>query len=251
MKLQIKSINDIKPNPYKIRVSDIDTIELIELGQSIRENKLYQPILIDENNQIIKGTRRYLACKKMGIEEIETLTLNNKENKNPLLINLISTLQRENLTVIEVALALKQLKDTLKVPQSELGYLVKKSASMISKFMGLLTLDQSIQDDIIENKRVLNRNVLDRLASMPQQLMKVQKEIYSDYAKESKINKHEAIYLINEAINGYFDTDIFEYNPEILFTKNSLQIKNIQIPKDKQEFIELEFMKILSSMVKS
>ena len=220
MKLQIKNINEIKPNPYKIRISDLDTIDLVELGQSIRDNGLLQPIVINENNEIQAGTRRYLACKKMGIEKIETIILKENENNNSLLLNILENIQREDLTDIETALALKQLKNTLKCPQSELAHLVKKSASVISKFLSLLTLDITIQDDLIQNKRTLSKNVLLRMAAMPEPIQKQQKQIYDRYAKEEEINSQEAIYLINEAINEYYETEIFEYNPKILFSKH-------------------------------
>jgi len=250
MKLQIKNINDLTPNPYKIRISEIDTIELIELGQSIRDNGLLQPIIINEQNQIIAGHRRYLACQKMQIEEIETITLKKSEyseNQNPLLLNILENIQREDLTDIEIALALKQLKNTLKIPQSELAHLVKKSASIISKFLSLLTLEESIQDDLIENKRVLSKNVLLRMAAMPENIQDDQVDIYFQYAKE-EINSQEAIFLINEAINEYTKEELYSSSPEILFSKNSLQIKNINVPEDKRDFIRDEIMKIIQTL---
>lgn len=250
MKLQVKNINDLTPNPYKIRISEIDTIELIELGQSIRDNGLLQPIIINEENQIIAGHRRYFACQKMQIEEIETITLKNSEyseNQNPLLLNILENIQRENLTDIETALALKQLKDTLKIPQSELAHLVKKSASIISKFLSLLTLEESIQDDLIENKRVLSKNVLLRMAAMPEPIQDDQKDIYFQYANE-EINSQEAIFLINEAINQHTNEELYSSSPEILFSKNSLQIKNLQVPEDKQDYIRNEIMKIIQTL---
>jgi ParB family transcriptional regulator, chromosome partitioning protein len=217
-----------------------------QLGQSIRENGLLQPIIIDENNQIIAGQRRYFACQKMEIEEIETITLKDSENKNSLLISILENIQRENLSDIETALALKQLKDTLNIPQSELSHLVKKSASVISKFLSLLTLAESIQEDLIKEKRTLSKNVLLRMAAMPEPLKKEQVEIYDKYSVQESINSQEAIFLINESINSYYDEEIFTHNPEILFSKNSLQIKNLNIPKDKQDFFESEVMKIIS-----
>ena len=246
MKLIIKNINDIKPNPYKTRVSEIDTIELVELGQSIRDNGLLQPIILNNKNEIQAGTRRYLACKKMGIEEIETIILKETENNNPLLISILENIQREDLSDIEISLSLKQLKDTLKIPQSELAHLVKKSASIISKFLSLLTLDISIQDDLIQNKRTLSKNVLLRMAAMPDELKKEQIDIYNQYSIQESINSQEAIFLINESINNYFNEDIFTLDPEILFSKNSLQIKNLNVPKDKQDFFKEEVMKLIS-----
>jgi len=250
MKLQIKNINDLTPNPYKIRISEIDTIELIELGQSIRDNGLLQPIIINEENQIIAGHRRYLACQKMQIDTIETITLKNSEyseNQNPLLLNILENIQREDLTDIETALALKQLKDTLKIPQSELAHLVKKSASVVSKFFTLLTLEESIQDDLIENKRILSKNVLLRMAAMPENIQEEQKNIYFQYAKE-EINSQEATFLINEAINDYYNEELYSSSPEILFSKNSLQIKNLNVPEDKRDFIRDEIMKIIHTL---
>ena len=81
---------------------------------------------------------------------------------------------------------------------------------------------------------------------MPEPIQEQQKQIYDRYAKEEEINSLEAIYLINEAINEFYDEEIFENNPKILFSKNSLKIENISVPKDKQEFFEIEVLKLIS-----
>ena len=248
MRLEVRNINDLKPNEFKIRVTDQDTIELIELGQSIRDNGLLQPIVIDTENNIIAGHRRFLACLKMEIEEIETLILDSQDH-SPLLLNIIENIQREDLTDIEIALSLKQLKDTLKCKQSELAHLVKKSDSVVSKFLSLLTLHNEIQDDLIDNKRILSKNVLLRMAAMPEPIKEQQKEIYNKYAKEQEINSQEAVYLINESINDYYNEDIYKHSPEVLFSKHSLQVKNISVPKDKQELFEKSIFMLIDEIL--
>lgn len=243
MKFEIKNIKDLVPSPYKIRTLDINTIELIELGQSIRDNGLLQPILIDEKNQIIAGHRRWLACQKMNILEVATLTLSTKEDKDILLLNIVENIQRENLTSIETALALKQLRDVLGISQSEIAHLIKKSAATVSKYLNLLTLDKHIQKDIIENKRVLNRAVLDRLATMPSSLKKTQKKLYKSYAVDGNTSKQETIHLINESVDKYYDAEVLNTNHN-----NSLEVKNIEVPENVYAALKEEFMKVFHEL---
>ena len=60
-------ISDIKVN-NRFR-KDIGSLE--ELKKSIQEIGLLQPIVIDENNNLIAGQRRLLACKELGMKDME------------------------------------------------------------------------------------------------------------------------------------------------------------------------------------
>lgn len=269
MKLDTRNIKDLKSNPHQTRISNIENIDTVELGQSIRdlnlkgpgysehqelkelgesilENGLLQPIVIDTENTVIAGHRRVAACKMMNIEKIKCLVLEIQNDDERLVYNILENIQRVDLTVIEYALALKQLQVKMKIPQSEISFIIKKSAASVSKYLNLLTLHDDIQNDIIDNKRVVNRLVLDRLATMPKSLYKSQKEIYFKFIND-EINNHEAIFLINEKLNEYYQDDtLFNLDPVVSFSKTGLNIKNIVVPKEKRELIQKEILNILN-----
>ncbi len=55
--------------------------DLATLKDSIKAIGLINPIIVNENNELLSGYRRYLACKELEMEEIEAkivTTLNDK-----------------------------------------------------------------------------------------------------------------------------------------------------------------------------
>ncbi len=68
------NINLIKPNPDNPRVIKDDKFK--KLVDSIREFpqmlKL-RPIVIDENNMVLGGNMRLMACKELGLKEVPTI----------------------------------------------------------------------------------------------------------------------------------------------------------------------------------
>ncbi len=251
MEIKTIKIDLLKDNKFQTRISDIiDDPETIELGQSILENGLLQPILIDENNAIIAGHRRVAACRSVGIEEIASVVTKIKKDENRLIFNIIENLHRKDLTVIETAMSFKQLKDKLKINNKKLSEIIKKSESVISKYINLLTLHKKIQDDIIKNKRIVNRVVLDKLAVMPSALQNVQLEIYNDFI-DGNLDVYAAKYLISKKINEYYETDIHELKPSVSFNKNSVQIKNLYIPQDKRKDLESKIIQLINSFTET
>ena len=57
-----------------------DTGSLEELKDSIKEIGLLQPIVIDEDNNLIAGERRLLAFKELGKKEIDVNIINIKDS---------------------------------------------------------------------------------------------------------------------------------------------------------------------------
>ncbi|MBA1394958.1 ParB/RepB/Spo0J family partition protein, partial [Lactobacillus sp. XV13L] len=59
------NLNEIRPNPYQPR-KDFDQASLEELAQSIKENGVFQPIVVRKSvngYQIVMGERRFRASK--------------------------------------------------------------------------------------------------------------------------------------------------------------------------------------------
>ena len=63
---------EIKPtlsvHPLAERFPDIPPEQFEELKQSIKENGLHEPIVVNDENQILDGRNRYRVCQQLGIE---------------------------------------------------------------------------------------------------------------------------------------------------------------------------------------
>lgn len=97
MQIKSVSISEIQPNPKQPRK---DFGDLTELKNSLKVKGLLQPIIINNNNVIIAGERRFKACCELGWEEIDTITIN-AENLDAMEISLIENWHRKNLTSME------------------------------------------------------------------------------------------------------------------------------------------------------
>jgi hypothetical protein len=98
-------INLILPDPEQAEII-VDQAALEELAASIRQHRLYQPIVVrrNETGQIIlvAGRRRLMAAKMAGLEKIPAIFTEG----DPLEVSLIENLQRSSLNPAEDARAI-------------------------------------------------------------------------------------------------------------------------------------------------
>src|SRR5690625_4586051 len=139
------SINQCRPNPYQPRKTfDADAIE--ELKVSILEYGIVQPLILRKSikgYEIVAGERRYRAAKEAGLKEVPAI-VKEFDDKKMMEIALLENLQREDLTIIEEAIAYKNLIEELKVTQEELSKKIGKSRSHIANTMRLLSLPEEV-----------------------------------------------------------------------------------------------------------
>lgn len=146
-------INELRPNPYQPRtVFDEDALN--ELAESIKENGVFQPIIVKKSIKgydVIAGERRLRASKIAGLKTIPAIIRQLSDEKMAE-IALLENLQRENLNSLEEAKAYKSLIDKLHLTQEELAKKVSKSRSHITNMLGLLRLPNEVQDMVMDNK---------------------------------------------------------------------------------------------------
>ena len=63
------SISNLSQHPLNEKIYSLSNIE--DLVSSIRDKGLLQPIVINQNHQIISGHRRFVACKELGWSRVE------------------------------------------------------------------------------------------------------------------------------------------------------------------------------------
>ncbi len=143
-------IHKIKDSTNSIR-HNLDVEEDDELAISIKQNGLLQPIVIRPkqiNFEIVAGSRRLLACKKLGWKKI-TCHVIEVDDKAAYEISLSENVQRKTLSPIEEAKAFKAyVTDFGYGGISELASRVGKSPSYITKRIRLLSLHSDILDSI-------------------------------------------------------------------------------------------------------
>lgn len=70
-----KRIKDL--HPYRNNAKKHSKEQVEKIAKSIKEFGFTQPVLIDENNNVIAGHGRILGAKKAGLKNVPTVCLNN------------------------------------------------------------------------------------------------------------------------------------------------------------------------------
>jgi len=146
----------VDPNPYQPR-KHFDQQKLQELGDSIREHGLLQPVVVvpaDERYILVAGERRLRAHKLAKVKTIKAIvaTVDLDEIKMRELA-LIENIQRENLNPIELSHSYQELINVHKITHEALAKIVHKSRSQITNTMRLLSLGEYAQEALI-NQRI-------------------------------------------------------------------------------------------------
>ena len=149
------NINDVEPTlnqPRKV----FDEEKLQELTDSIKEHGVLQPILVVKHKDgytIVAGERRWRAAKKAGLKNIPSIikdyTLGKKKQ-----VALIENIQREDLNIVEIAHAIKELMDIDGYTQTEVAKITGKNLSTVSNIMRLLKLEDEILEALMQGKIV-------------------------------------------------------------------------------------------------
>jgi len=147
------NLSDLRPNPYQPRkVFDEDALK--ELADSIKEHGVFQPIIVKKSIKgydIIAGERRFRASKMAGLEKIPAI-IRDFTDEQMMEIALLENLQRENLSVIEEALAYKSMIEHLNLTQDDLSKKVGKSRSHVTNILGLLRLPGEVQQMVSDGR---------------------------------------------------------------------------------------------------
>ena len=173
------NLNELRANPYQPRKNFNDEA-LQELSSSIKEHGVFQPIIVKKSikgYEIIAGERRVRASKLAGLERIPAI-VRDFTDEQMMEIALLENLQRENLNVIEEALAYKSLIEKLMLTQEQLSKRVGKSRSHITNILGILRLPKEIQSMIVDGKLTMGHaRVISKLESTEQMIMLADKII--------------------------------------------------------------------------
>ena len=176
------NLDELRSNPYQPR-KVFDEEALQELSNSIKEHGVFQPIIVKKSikgYEIIAGERRVKASRMAGLTEIPAI-IRDFNDTQMMEIALLENLQREDLNAIEEATAYKKLQDTLSLTQEDLAKRLGKSRSHITNMLGLLSLPDSVKEEIInKNISMGHARVLSKLEDRNQQEELLQRIIKED-----------------------------------------------------------------------
>jgi ParB family chromosome partitioning protein len=145
-------IDLILPDPDQ-PIPCFDPEALEELANSIKQTRLYQPVLVrkDETGQIIlvAGKRRLQAAKMAGLEKIPAIFTEG----NPLEISIIENLQRENLRPIEEAEALGRIIEQHGYTPEKLALTIGKAQRAILELLDLNRLPEAIKEECRQTEK--------------------------------------------------------------------------------------------------
>lgn len=146
-------IDEIVPNRNQPR-KYFDDEKMKELVESIREQGIIQPIVVQKNRtgyEIIVGERRWRAAKKAGLKKIPAL-VKELDDGESLEMAIIENIHRHDLNPIEEAMAYSKLATEFGLKQEEIAQRVGKKRASIANFMRLLKLSRSLQEDIVSGR---------------------------------------------------------------------------------------------------
>jgi ParB family chromosome partitioning protein len=135
----------VEPNPDQPR-KDFDPLSLQELADSIREQGVLQPLLVEgwaSGYRIVAGERRWRAAQLAGLTEVPVLVRSFTEESR-MEIALIENVQRTDLTPLEEARAYRNLMDAFNLTQDEVAKKVGKQRSTVANALRLLKLPEEM-----------------------------------------------------------------------------------------------------------
>jgi ParB family chromosome partitioning protein len=139
-------VERIRPNPRQPR-RRFDTEKLRELAESVRENGILQPLLVNPSHdgyELVAGERRWRAARMVGLRRVPVV-VRAVDGRESLKLSILENVQREDLNPIEEAHGYRQLIDEFGMTQEEIGARLGKSRSAIANTLRLLQLAPEVQ----------------------------------------------------------------------------------------------------------
>lgn len=247
------SLDALESNPFQPRMK-MSEIELDELAISIKENGLLQPISITpkegstKNFLVIAGHRRLAAHKLNGKKYIDAIVYK-KDDGTPLvqqdfkLFSILENLQREDLSIVEEANAIKNLIN-VNFKQVDVIEKLGKTKNYVSEMVQIADIDNKVKEYIENENFSIGRTLLYELTKAPaENQLNLVKLIHKKKLKRDELR----FYIQNNKSKNITEHPPFKFQENSEHTK--IEIK-VDIEKFKTNEERLEALKVLD-MLKS
>lgn len=146
--VQTLPIEYLQRGKYQPR-RDMDPDKLKELADSILAQGVIQPIIVrklDAENkyEIIAGERRWRASQLAELSEVPVV-VKDIDDRTVMAIALIENIQREDLSALEEAEALRRLQDEFELTHQQIATAVGKSRTTVTNLLRLLELASEVK----------------------------------------------------------------------------------------------------------
>jgi len=224
-------VEDIVENPYQPRV-EMDRTKLEELAATIKRDGLLQPIILIKDKEegkyiLIAGHRRWEAHKMLKKETIKAIVLDEVDDEKMASYAIIENLQRENLSVVELAMQYKiLLQNKVYKTQRDLANSIGKNYTEVSKTISILSLPDDVLSDMKISKSIKDLKMIDMLrkAGRDEDI----REIYN-WVKQNNPTRNELKEKIDELKNK---TKQKKETSKTFKTKETKKAYIIEIKKD-------------------
>jgi len=150
--LESVEVRMIRPARTALRT---DSGPISGLMLSIQDKGLLEPIIVrpvEDGFEVVAGMRRYEACKKLGWRRLPAHVVE-LDDREAFEVSLLENIQRETLNPIEEARAFRNYVEEFGYGgETELARRIGKSQEYVSKRIGLLSLPQRVQDQIMRRR---------------------------------------------------------------------------------------------------
>ena len=185
---------DIDPDQPR-RVFDDEA--LTSLSESIKEHGVLSPVLVRVAEggvyRLVSGERRFRATKMAGLNAIPAVIDEDSSEETTLAKQLVENIQREDLTPMERALAIGQLRERFELSVRDIARVLGISKSAVQRSLDILALPDDLQAALISGASESKILVLNQLSDreMRKELVS-QLEHYTRTQLEDRVNELEA-----------------------------------------------------------
>jgi len=247
-------IGDLKVAEDNVRQ---DVGDVSELAASVKAGGVLQPLLVNEADMVVvAGARRLAAAKQAGLKVVPVMkrAFSDQERLETMIVE---NLQREDLTPLEEANALKRLVD-LGLTQRQVAARVGRSQALVAKRLALLTLPATVQQAVDSGGITLPDAVeLAKLKDTPDVVEKlavkgnsygpsISSKVEAELAKREKAKKrqaaHDALVKKGEKV---LDAPTDEYGYRVQLPDGVLEVRKeaytaAQVEMDPKAHAKLE-----------
>jgi len=192
-------VDALGPNIFQPRQS-FDAEALRQLGESLREHGVLQPLLVrrktaddgGERYEIVAGERRWRAARAVGMSLVPVRVLE-LDDTQAAEIALVENIQREDLSPLEVAEALEELVDKHGLTQEETATRIGWSRAAVANKLRLLQLSPPLRAHLQEKR--LSEGHLRALLGAPEEL----REALAERAAQRALSVRDLENLVRRA----------------------------------------------------
>ncbi len=153
IRFQQLPVSQLKPGPFQPR-KNMDPALLQELANSIRSQGIIQPIVVrqaGDDYEIIAGERRWRAAQLAECDFVPVI-VRDLPDQTLLAMALIENIQRQDLNVMEEAMALKRLIDEFSMTHQEVAKAVGRSRAAVTNLLRLLKCHPDVRQLVEKGK---------------------------------------------------------------------------------------------------